>query len=198
MSAAVEHQPNLRKSGKTPAQEIAHEEVSETSLYEVPDHEPELVSSFQHLSMSWSGQDKQAIDACHTEVAERISAEFADALEILSFVGDVSKLSYRQREDVLYSIALGMPTWEEHAQHAWFEAQMAKAVWEESFATGFESLPYDERPRPTVDDRTQRARRHAATDRSFALVLTYYARRAEGMLRSLRDLSQRIKDIHVA
>lgn len=115
-----------------------------------------------------------------------------------SYDEDWSNLTHRQRERFLFIISTRMFDWEQRAQEAWAEAMFAKGYWEQSFAEGFESLPSISATRPTVDDRTQRARRVSGEDYYFALVVTYFSRKADAIVRSLRGLEQRIKDIHTA
>lgn len=115
-----------------------------------------------------------------------------------SYIEDWSKLGHRVRERFLFLITTRLFEWEQRVQEAWVESMFAKALWEQTFAEGFESLPAISATKPTVDDRTQRGRVVAGEDYYFALVATYYSRRAEAIVRSMQSLAQRIKDVHTA
>lgn len=106
-------------------------------------------------------------------------------------------LNYRQRERFLFLITTRLFEWEQAAAGAWAEAMMSKAIWEESFAQGFESLPPVSATRPTVDDRTNRGRLESREDRYFAIYATYYSRKADALVRNMGLIAQRLKDVHV-
>lgn len=114
-----------------------------------------------------------------------------------SYTEDWDKLNFRQRERFLFLITTRLVEWEQVAAGAWAEAMMSKAIWEESFATGFESLPPISATRPTVDDRTQRGRLESKEDRYFAIYCTYYSRKADALVRNMSGIAQRLKDVHV-
>lgn len=113
------------------------------------------------------------------------------------FVEDWDKLNFRQRERFLFLITTRIFEWEQVAAGAWAEAMMSKAIWEESFSAGFESLPPVSATRPTVDDRTARGRLQSKEDRYFAIYCTYYSRKADALVRNMNLLAQRLKDVHV-
>lgn len=110
---------------------------------------------------------------------------------------DWDLLNFRQRERFLFLITTRLFEWEQVAAGTWAEAMMSKAIWEESFAKGFESLEPISATRPTVDDRTNRARLESKEDRYFAIFATYYSRKADALVRNMILLSQRLKDVHV-
>lgn len=130
-------------------------------------------------------------------------AKDAHGLEIWSrnamggYIEDWNLLNFRERERFLFLITTRIFDWEQAAAGAWAEAMMSKAIWEESFAAGFESLPPVSATRPTVDDRTQRGRLESKEDRYFAIYCTYYSRKAEALVRNMNLLAQRLKDVHV-
>lgn len=110
-----------------------------------------------------------------------------------AYVEDWGKLTYKQREKFLFQLTTRLFEWEQKASEAWAEAMFSKAIWEEAFSTGFESM---EGARPTVDDRTARGRLASKEDRYFAIYCSYYSRKADALVRTLQLLGQRIKDVH--
>lgn len=179
---------------------------------------------FQRLRTEWNSEQKMILQRVHGRVEKEIKAEFSDAFEIMyeiydvvrdrdpdeesgdlwlrtppgSYVEDWSRLNSRQRERFMFLITTRLFEWEQRTSRINFEALFAKAEWEQSFATGFESLPTISATRPTVDDRTQRARRTSSDDYYFALIKTYYSRRADAIVRTMSAITQRIKDVHTA
>ncbi len=111
-----------------------------------------------------------------------------------SFIEDWSLISAKDREALLYKIVTKMFTWEQQAARIWTEAIFAKAVWEEAFATGFDSSPDDKK---TVEARSAYGNRVAAEHRYLAVFKSGYSRQAEAIVRSLDRLCQRLKDLHV-
>lgn len=104
-------------------------------------------------------------------------------------------LTGRIRERYLFQITTSLVEWEQRATALWAEAMMAKAQWEEAYGLGFESLDL---PRATIQDREARAKVDSAQARYFAVFVSYYSRMAEGLVRNMGQLGQRLKDVHVA
>jgi hypothetical protein len=108
--------------------------------------------------------------------------------------GDVvenwARLSVRQQEDFLFRITSRIYAWEQSAADAWAEAMLAKAMWEERFAIG-----YDAPMSGTIEDRTSRAKMDATDERYMAIVMSLYSRKADAMVRSMSLLAQRLKDV---
>ena len=175
---------------------------------------------FQRLRTEWTSDQQIMLQRIHLKVEKEIGEFFADAFEIMFELYDVvrtklpedddteeiwektpsgayredwGRLTHKQRERFLFLITTRLFTWEQQAASLNFEALFAKAEWEQSFATGFESLPGT---RPTVDDRTQRARLESQGDYYFALMRTYFSRRADAVVRTMSGLGQRLKDVH--
>lgn len=111
-----------------------------------------------------------------------------------NYVEDWSKLTSRQRERFLFQITTRLFEWQQRAIAAWAEAMFAKAVWEEAFSKGYESLAGNK----TVEARTSHAKVESADDRYFAIFVTYYSRKAESVVKTMELLSQRLKDVHVS
>lgn len=110
-----------------------------------------------------------------------------------SFVEDWTKLTGRERERFLFLITTQLFGWEQTAADIWGEAMFAKALWEDSFSIGYESLPGT---KPTIDDRTARARLESRDDKYFALYVSWLSRKADALVRTMTLLSQRLKDVH--
>lgn len=106
------------------------------------------------------------------------------------FVEDWSRLTHRQKENLLFSISTKIYRWEQLSADAWAEAMMAKAMWEERF-----SIAYDAPISGTIEDRTARAKIDAVDERYFAIAMSLYSRKADAIVRSMSLLSQRIKDV---
>jgi hypothetical protein len=179
-------------------------------------------SYFQRLRTDWTSDQKIVLQRVHNKVDKEIQEVFTDAFSIMfelydvvrirddsedaedvwvkspetgEYIEDWSKLNHKQRERFLFLITTRLFTWEQQAASLNFDALFAKAEWEQSFATGYESLPGT---RPTIEDRTSRARLKSQDDYYFALVRTYFSRRADAVVRSMTGLCQRIKDLHTA
>lgn len=114
------------------------------------------------------------------------------------YIEDWSLLGRVQQRDFLFRITTTIFSLMQRRTDARAESMYAKAVWEEQFARGFESLPAITATRPTVDDRTQRARLVASDARFFALYKLHYFWRAQDIIDALQLLDQRLKDIYTA
>lgn len=177
---------------------------------------------FQRLRTEWTSEQQIMLNRIHHKVEKQIEEVFHDAFEILfelwdvvrtrltdedepgelweklpsgSYREDWGKLTHKQRERFLFLITTRLFTWEQLAAHLNFDALFAKAEWETSFATGYESLTGT---RPTIEDRTARARLVSQEDYYFALMRTYFSRRADAVVRSMGAIAQRLKDVHTA
>lgn len=113
----------------------------------------------------------------------------------LGFDEDFSRLTTRDREHLMFQITTNLFSWEQRAAEAWTEAMYAKAIWEESFSNGFESLTGG---RPTVDDRRAAGNIASMDDRFFAIFMSAYSRRADAICRSMERLQLRLKDVMVS
>jgi len=105
---------------------------------------------------------------------------------------DFTRLTSAQKEDLLFKITTRIFGWEQDAADAWGEAMLAKAVFEERFALGFDAPMSG-----TVDDRKAAGALDARDERYFAILQSQYSRRAESLVRSMALLGQRIKDTMV-
>jgi hypothetical protein len=217
---------NLRKSGKTTSEEVTKDECTEEKLTEplgdtdMEGDSPRFKRSyFQRLRTDWTPDQKIVLQRIHHKVDKEIQHVFSDAFDIMlelysvvriqdededaediwlksdsgAYIEDWGKLNHKQRERFLFLITTRLFTWEQQAASLNFDALFAKAEWEQSFATGYESLPGT---RPTIEDRTSRARIKSQDDYYFALMRTYFSRRADAVVRSMINFCQRLKDVH--
>lgn len=102
---------------------------------------------------------------------------------------DWTRLTSKQRENLLFKITTRIFEWYQRADNVWTEAMFAKAQWEERF-----SIKFDEPASGTVDDRTAKGRMGAAEERYFAIFLSAYSRKADHLVRTMELLGQRLKD----
>ena len=109
-----------------------------------------------------------------------------------SYAEDWSRLGRKESEEFLYRLTTGLFRWEQIAGDIWGEAMFARASFDEAFSHGYEELPGD---KPTIDDRTARARIRAAEYRYRAVYLSYLSKKADAAVRSAERLSQRLKDV---
>jgi hypothetical protein len=107
------------------------------------------------------------------------------------YVEDWTRMTDRDREGYLYQITLYLFEWQQTQADLWAQSMYAKAVWEDSFSEGYESV--DDR-KATIEARTARGRLHAREDRYFAIFQTHISRRADGIVQSMERISQRLKD----
>lgn len=107
------------------------------------------------------------------------------------FIEDYSRLTVKMRENLIFQITTNIMAWKQDAADMWGEAMLSKAQFEEAFADQFTSAPG---ARPTVDDRTQYARKNASDERYFAIYKSLVSRKADALVDSLELLGQRLKD----
>jgi hypothetical protein len=110
-----------------------------------------------------------------------------------AYIEDWSRMGAKERADFLYRITTGLFRWEQVAADLWGEAMFARAANEEAFSHGYEELVGD---KPTIDDRTARARIRAAEHRYRAVYQSYLSKRSEAVVRAAERLGQRLKDLH--
>ena len=106
-----------------------------------------------------------------------------------AYIEDYSLLGHRERDDFLFRITTAVFTWEQQAADLWGNAMFAKAIWEETFATGYIGASGR-----TIDDRTNAARLAAVDQRYFSIFQTLLSRRADAVVASLKLVGQRLKD----
>ncbi len=112
-----------------------------------------------------------------------------------SYVEHWDRLGSKERERYIFQITTNIIDWEQRSTEAWAEAMFAKARWREEFSEGYLSATVT---RDRIEDREAAGNRAAADDYYFAILASYYSRQAEGLVRGMKDLGQRLKDIHMA
>lgn len=105
------------------------------------------------------------------------------------FEEDYTRLSVKQRENLMFTITTRLFSWEQRAADAWGEAMFAKARWEERFSIGYDA-PFS----GTIEDRTAKGNIESTEERYFAIFLTLYSRKADALMRTMNLLGQRLKD----
>jgi len=105
---------------------------------------------------------------------------------------DWNRLTRAQKENFLFAITTRLFAWEQRAAERWTESMVAKGVWEEAFSVAYTGP--QTAGRPTIEDRTATAKAASAEDRYFAIFSAAYSRRADAIVRCMRDLGQRLKD----
>lgn len=108
-------------------------------------------------------------------------------------VEDFTRMTVRQKENILFQITTRVFDWEQRAADVWGEAMFAKAQWEEAFAEGFTHAK--DTKRITDEMGTQHARISAREERYLAIFKSLYSRKADALVRSLTLLGQRLKDV---
>ena len=100
------------------------------------------------------------------------------------------KLTTGQRDTFLFRLVTQQFFWRQRATDAWLEAMAAKAVWDESYATGFESLVSG-----TIEDREARGKKTSSSERMFAIMLEYRRRLADALVRDVDNLALTLRDL---
>lgn len=106
-----------------------------------------------------------------------------------SYDEDFTRLTIKQKQDLLFRITTRLFEWEQAAADAWGEAMFAKAQWEERHSIGFDAPMAG-----TVDDRRAAGNLASTEERYFAIFVSLYSRKADAVVRSLALLAQRLKD----
>lgn len=100
---------------------------------------------------------------------------------------DFSRLTSRHKEDLAYQIMTRLPSWEQMAAGIWTEAMYARVAWEEKFA-----IDYDAPARKTMGERDAIAKKGAIDERYFAVFMAGYSRKAEALVRTMRNLGEKM------
>jgi hypothetical protein len=111
-------------------------------------------------------------------------------------IEDWGRLTMKERERFLYLITTRLVFWEQKAAETWLESMYGKVEFEQAYATGFRDL--DPAMKDTEGTRAASGKIAARDDQYLAVIMTYYSKKAEALVRSMERLSQRLKDIHVA
>lgn len=99
-----------------------------------------------------------------------------------------NKLGDKERSDFLDETTMHLFAWEQEAAKLWGRAMFAKSIWEAKFAIGFT----EPAGRLTIDDRTHMGHIAAMQDRYFAIFQSVLSRRADAVIRSMRQIERRL------
>lgn len=106
---------------------------------------------------------------------------------------DWSRLTDRDKEDLLHQITTRLVLWEQRSEELRAEALFAKAMWEERFALSFaEATAPEGARRPTEADRTQHAQAAAREQRYLAVYMTVRSNKAQALVRSMERWAMRL------
>lgn len=180
--------------------------------------------AFQRMRLDWRSEDRVVLTGAQAAVRGRLTVIFEDAYDTMgrvydivrtperdlatgeiktdqfgypiwargptgSFDEDWTRLGERQKEALLFEITTRLFEWTQRAADIWGEAMLAKAQFEERFA-----IDYDKPMTGTVDDRKAVGTAGSMDERYFALFVSTLSRKADGLVRSMELLAQRLKD----
>jgi hypothetical protein len=153
-----------------------------------------FTEAFQIMNEIYDIVREPAVD---TTTGEILTDQYGFTLwlrnETGAYIEDYSKLGIKEMEHFLFRISTRLFDWEQQAANLWGEAMFAKALWEQRLASSYaEARLAGAR---TVEDRTQAARLGAYDDRLFGVFRALISRKADGVVRSLTTLAQRMKDV---
>ena len=178
---------------------------------------------FQQMRIDWRSEDRLIMDRVKNLVSTRLLQEFDEAYMLIyeiydvvrekdvnlqtgevlldnqgfpkwkrnisgQFEEDYTKLTLRQKEHFMFALTTRIFLWEQQAADAWGEAMFAKVEWEEKFDSGFTG------GRGTDEARTSKGRMDSREEKYFAILLSWYSRKSDALIRSMQLLSQRLKD----
>jgi hypothetical protein len=179
---------------------------------------------FSRMRFDWNDDDRFVLNRAKAAAEGRLEREFLDAYEVMyqvydavrtpevdengepkrdprtrlpiykrnpdgTYIEDYTKLSSARKEHLLFLVTTHLFDWYQRQADAWGESMLAKAQWEEKF-----SLDFDAPMAGTVDDRKAKGNVGSTDERYLAIFLTWYSRKADGVVRALELLGQRLKD----
>lgn len=183
---------------------------------------------FSRMRTDWLGPEGSVVRRMQHELDDRIVHEFLDAYLVMNDLFEIvrqpeldaqgdplldasgfkvwrrkpngawdedwTRLTRAQKENFLFEITTRLFSWEQRAADRWTESMLAKAAWEERFSIDYRAPE----GRATIEDRTAAAKAGSAEERYFAVFMAAYSRRADAIVRCMRDLGQRLKDVLVS
>lgn len=111
-----------------------------------------------------------------------------------SYVEDWSRLTQKEIKHFIFRIINSTFAGEQKSANAWGRALLAKTRYEEAFAVDFDN---HSDPKATVEARRAHAESKAIDYKYYAVLQTWYSRKAEGIIKRLDALHQRMKDMLV-
>lgn len=108
-----------------------------------------------------------------------------------SYIEDWSRLTQKQIKHFIFRIINSTYAGEQRSADAWGRALLAKTRYEEAFAVAFDNHP---NAKATNEVRHEHAESTAIDYKYYAVLQTWYSRKAEGIVKRLDILHQRMKD----
>lgn len=108
-----------------------------------------------------------------------------------SYVEDWGRLTQKQIKHFIFRIINCTFTGEQKSANAWGKALLAKTRYEEAFSVAFDAHPDK---KATVDARDAHAESSAIDYKYYAVLQTWYSRKAEGIIKRMDALQLRMKD----
>lgn len=108
-----------------------------------------------------------------------------------SYIEDWGRLTQKQIKHFIFRIINSTFAGEQKSANAWGRALLAKTRYEEAFAVAFDTHPDK---KATVDARDAHAESNAIDYKYYAVLQTWYSRKAEGIIKRMDALHQRMKD----
>lgn len=108
-----------------------------------------------------------------------------------SYVEDWGRLTQKQIKHFIFRIINCTFSGEQKSADAWGRALLAKTRYEEVFALSFDSHP---NAKATNEVRENHAESKAIDYKYYAVLQTWYSRKAEGIIKRMDALHQRMKD----
>lgn len=183
-----------------------------------------LTRGFQRMKMDLQGSEKDVLNSMILYMEKLIRSEFAEEYAIMndlhwivreqveidgepqydqwgypeyvkapdgSYVEDWSLLTQKQVKHFIFRIINSTFAGEQKSVNAWGKALLAKTRYEEAFAVQFDNHP---NPKATNEVRKEHAEGTAIDYKYYAVLQTWYSRKAEGVIKRMDALHQRLKD----
>ena len=213
-TAAEEEAAKAVEEGSEPI-DLPSDDHDSTTLFRTP--------GFHRLKLEWKGEDREVLNGVQRVVEDRLVQTFADAYAVMyelfdmvrtpatspngeiirdrlgftvwkqtasgSWEEDWSRLGRKEREHFLFQITTRLFDWEQRAADAWGEAMFARGQWAERYG-----IEHDKLHSGTIKDREAVARKDAAEERYFAIFVTLFSRKADGIVKTMDRLVRMLRD----
>lgn len=202
-----------RTAGEESAKEVAEEQdapLEESKGLDIDRKRQFRTPGFARIRTDWTPEESSVFAMARSWADKKLASEFADAYRVLAKVQamvrtvsnrdddgniewvtdewgvpveDWTRMTYRERDDLLYQLVIKLFAWEQRSQDAWHDAMLSRGVWEEMYA-----IKYDEPASKTMGEREAVGRIGAIDERYKAIMLTAYSRKAEALVRSMERI----------
>jgi hypothetical protein len=183
-----------------------------------------LTRGFQRMKLDLQGSERDVLNSMMMNMEKLVREEFAEEYAIMndlhwevreqvildgepqfdqwgypeyvknpdgSYAEDWSRLTQKQIKHFIFRIINATYAGEQKSANAWGRALLAKTRYEEAFAVQFDNHP---NPKATNEVRKEHAESTAIDYKYYAVLQTWYSRKAEGIVKRLDILHQRMKD----